>query len=98
MAVLACLRAMRGPGESYSDVILRIAESESLRARCAAFCPSGLTLPPGLELGFQPSLVSFLPGFFALAAGEVSGFGAVGIGVGRSTNPDTKISGERLPC
>ena len=31
-AVVARLRAMRGPGESYSDVILRIAESEGARA------------------------------------------------------------------
>ena len=27
------LRAMRGPGESYSDVILRIAEQQALAAR-----------------------------------------------------------------
>jgi hypothetical protein len=31
-AVVARLRAMRGPSESYSDVILRIAESEGARA------------------------------------------------------------------
>jgi hypothetical protein len=28
-AVLDCLRAMRKPGESYSDVILRLAKAES---------------------------------------------------------------------
>ena len=28
MAILARLRAMRGPGESYSDVILRLAEED----------------------------------------------------------------------
>jgi hypothetical protein len=28
VAILARLRAMRGPGESYSDVILRLAEED----------------------------------------------------------------------
>jgi hypothetical protein len=32
-AVLARLRAKRGPGESYSDVILKIAEREALATR-----------------------------------------------------------------
>ena len=32
-AIVDRLRSLRGPGESYSDVILRIAESERVTAR-----------------------------------------------------------------
>jgi hypothetical protein len=39
-AVVARLRAMRGPGESYSDVILRIAEREG-SAMAAAHSATG---------------------------------------------------------